>query len=155
MGTMHPSDKGYVTEAVVLAELVKLEVTVLVPHGNNHRYDLVIDRGKGFERVQCKTAHMDKGSVVFNAYSHSVGSKDGTRGYFGEADLFGVYCVELDETYLVPVEEQGPTKIYLRVDPYTNGRTYEGKQACDYRIDRINVFGSRPKNMLSVPPSTG
>lgn len=134
---MHPSDKGHITEAVILAELVKLGITVLVPHGINHRYDLVIDRGLGFERVQCKTAHLTNGSVVFNAYSHSKGSKDGTRGYADEADFFAAYCPEANDTYWVPVEDQGPTKIYLRHLPYPGQRQYKGKWAIDHRLQNI------------------
>jgi PD-(D/E)XK endonuclease len=46
--------------AIVLAELVKREVPVSLPWGDNQRYDLVIDVGRLF-RLQVKTAYLKKG----------------------------------------------------------------------------------------------
>lgn len=37
--------KGDVSEAVVLAELVKLGFSVLQPFGDNQSYDLVVEKG--------------------------------------------------------------------------------------------------------------
>jgi hypothetical protein len=103
--SLHPSDKGSITEAVVLAELAKVGWTILIPFGTNHRYDYVIDRGQGFERVQCKTGRYINGSVQFNSYSHSRDSKESCKGYAEEADVFAIFCPELDSVYWVPVDE--------------------------------------------------
>jgi hypothetical protein len=55
-GVVHTKVAGDTTEAVVMAEFVKAGFPVLIPFGENHRYDLVIEAGGRFLRVQCKTA---------------------------------------------------------------------------------------------------
>lgn len=49
--------------------------------------------------------------------SESFGPRSGRRGYRGEVDFFGVFCPELNKTYLVPVEAVPVGKPQLRVDP--------------------------------------
>ena len=52
----HPVDVGLRTEAHITGELVRRGYSVLLPFGVNQRYDLVLDQGDRFVRVQCKTA---------------------------------------------------------------------------------------------------
>src|SRR5215212_8955587 len=88
----HPVDVGQRTEAIILAELVKRGHTVLVPFGTNHRYDLVLDTGAGFVRVQCKTGRLRDGVIHFNTVSvRSNTQRAVTRSYHGDAELFLVY----------------------------------------------------------------
>ena len=47
---------GEVSEAVVMAEFLKAGFPVLLPSGDSQRYDLVVEAGGSFLRVQCKTA---------------------------------------------------------------------------------------------------
>jgi hypothetical protein len=49
---------GDITEAVVLAEFLRAGFPVCVPFGDNQRYDLVVEAGGRFLRVQCKTASL-------------------------------------------------------------------------------------------------
>ncbi len=61
---------GDTCEAMVLAAALKAGRTVLLPFGNRHRYDLVIeDRHGHFQRVQCKSARLIKGAIRFNTSS--------------------------------------------------------------------------------------
>lgn len=48
----HPKAKGDRTTLAVMLAFQSLGYTLLVPFGENTRYDLVIDRGERFERVQ-------------------------------------------------------------------------------------------------------
>ena len=57
----HPVDMGQRTEGAILSELVRRGYKVLVPFGVNQRYDLVIDAGDRFLRVQCKTGRLRNG----------------------------------------------------------------------------------------------
>ncbi|WP_378952115.1 group I intron-associated PD-(D/E)XK endonuclease [Mesorhizobium sp. ANAO-SY3R2] len=108
---------GERTEAIVLAHLLRAGAVVLMPFGDNQRYDLVIDRQDGtFERVQCKTGQLKNGCVMFwacstNGFTHSK------KGYAGQADVFMVYCPDTDKIYRVPVSEVGETNVNLRVEP--------------------------------------
>ena len=104
---------GTRTEGRVLAVLLQLGKSVLLPFGEGARYDLAYDEDGRLVRVQCKTAVLRNGCVVFNTRSSARNGEE--RHYGGDADLFGVYCPELDSTYLVPVEDMGRSKGYLRV----------------------------------------
>jgi hypothetical protein len=86
---------GDATEAVVMAEFLKAGFPVLIPFGENTRYDLVVDAGGRFLRVQCKTASSGgDGAICSNARSIRLGGPRSAlivaQSYRGQADLFGV-----------------------------------------------------------------
>lgn len=125
---------GEKTEAVVLAALLQIYPTVLLPFGDNSRYDLVFeDFDRSFNRVQCKTGRYKNGAIEFNAYSTNHVNTVG-KGYRGEVEYFGVNCPGFTEVYLVPVDEVGTTKVTLRVEPQkkTGGPTV--RWAKDYLL---------------------
>jgi hypothetical protein len=131
----HPVDVGQRTEATVLAELVRRGYRVLTPFGVNHRYDLVLDVGGRFLRVQCKTGRLRNGSVVFQTRSvraNRIGWY--ARGYGGEIDLFAVYCPELDRLYAVPVEVAPLGGGRLRVEPAANNQSRGIRWAADFEL---------------------
>lgn len=58
----NPKATGDVTETRLLHELVAAGCSVSVPFGDNDPYDLVVDTGKEFLRVQCKTGWVEEGA---------------------------------------------------------------------------------------------
>jgi PD-(D/E)XK endonuclease len=124
---------------MVLSALVERDLAVLIPFGEGHPYDVVIhlvsDR---FLRVQCKTARVHNGCVVFNSRSTDHGSGEGS--YFGLADLFGVYCPPTDSVYLVPVLEAPPSNTFLRLEPTRNNQRRAVRFAADFHIDRWSAY---------------
>ena len=113
---MNTKGIGEVSEGIVLAHLLKSGRTVLLPFGNNQRYDLVVDEDGTFVRVQVKTGRLERGCVVFN--TSSVNGFTGKRTtYAGTADVFMVYCPATGGVYRVPVAECGASMMSLRVDP--------------------------------------
>lgn len=58
----HPKLIGDASTAMVLARLVQTGKLVLLPFSENQRYDLVIDEGDRFVRVQCKTGRLRQGA---------------------------------------------------------------------------------------------
>lgn len=109
-----PKTIGERSEACILAALLKAGKTVLIPFGDNQRYDLVIEEDNNFTRVQCKTGRLKNGSVGFPVTSRAGGI--GTRkSYDGEIDVFGVYCPELDKVYIVPLIAGYKSGMHLRV----------------------------------------
>src|SRR5216683_375046 len=115
---MNPKSIGEKTEAIVLAELVKNDYTVLLPFGDNKRYDFVISTAAGFKRLQCKTGRLRDGSVWFRTSSTTSNTRGHRcRDYKGEIDYFVVYCYETKQTYMVPVDEAGIKQCALRVSP--------------------------------------
>ena len=133
--TNHPVDVGQRTEAAILAQLVRRGYRVLLPFGVNHRYDLVIDTGSRFLRVQCKTGRLRKGCVLFPTRSTRA-NRSGcfTRDYRGEIDLFAVYCEALDRLYAVPVEVVPDGECSLRVDKPANNQERSIRWARDFEV---------------------
>jgi hypothetical protein len=131
----HPVDVGQRTEATVLAELVRRGYRVLTPFGVNHRYDLVLDVGGRFLRVQCKTGRLRNGSVVFQTRSVRANRMGWyARAYSGEIDLFMVYCRALDRLYAVPVEVAPLGGGRLRVEPAANNQSRGIRWAADFEL---------------------
>ena len=113
---MNPKAVGEISEGVVLGALLKQGKTVLMPFGNNQRYDLVIDEDGTFVRAQVKTGRLRNGVICFN--TSSVNGFTGKRTvYDGQADVFLVYCPETDGVYNIPVSECGVSVTSLRVEP--------------------------------------
>ena len=127
---------GERTEAIVLAELLKAGYVVLLPFGDNQRYDMVVDDGGKFLRIQCKTARLisNGGVLYFKTCSTYAHRGRPTRGYRGEADLFGVYAPELGKVYLIPVDDVGESAASLRVTPARNGQTNGVRLAEQYEL---------------------
>jgi PD-(D/E)XK endonuclease len=137
----HPKAIGDRTTLAVMLALREIGYAVLVPFGENTRYDLVIDDGHTLSRVQCKTGRLRLGSIVFATCSrdaHHPKPKVIQRQYQGQVDYFGVYCPQTGGTYLVPIE-QVPTRraAVLRVLPSRNRQRKKIRWAADYEIAEI------------------
>ena len=134
---------GDATEAIVLARLVQAfpEAEVLVPFGENSRYDLVLERDSVFTRIQCKTGRLRNGSIWFPTCSTTFhnsrpgGAKPYISDYRGSADVFGIYCPELDKVYLVPVDDVGTRDGCIRVEPTRNNQARKIRWAGQYELD--------------------
>jgi hypothetical protein len=110
----NPKAIGERSEAAIIAKLLLRGDVVLMPFGDNQRYDLVIERDGRFVRVQCKTGRIKNGVVAFNCCSNAGGYRK--RSYRGEIDLFAVFCPENGQIYLVPVDDVPNTIAHLRID---------------------------------------
>lgn len=133
--SQHPVDVGLRSEAVITAELVRRGVTVLQPMGFNHRYDLVLDIDGEFVRAQCKTGRLRDGCIVFNSESVRCNTKAAVRrGYDGQADIFLVYCPDVEEIYAVPVGDAPLSHMGLRVKPTANSQAKGIRWAADYAL---------------------
>lgn len=129
---------GNISEAKSLSRFIELGWIVLIPFGDNEPYDLVIDRGNGFERVQVKTGRVgfSAGSFMFNAFSIS----ERTSGrhftsYVGKIDLFSVYFRDTDKIYLIPVSVVGGlTQPVFRINPALNCQKTGVRMAVDFEV---------------------
>jgi hypothetical protein len=134
----HPKDVGDRTTLAVMLALRMAGLAVLVPFGENTRYDLVVDDGNSLRRVQCKTGRLRHGAVRFavcSTYGHHRNPQTARRPYVGQVDYFAVYCPETQSVYLVPIDDL-PVKVQaaLRVDSARNNQTRYVRRAADYRI---------------------
>jgi len=124
---------GERAEGQVLAALLKIGKVVLLPFGDNQRYDLVVEEEGHFIRIQCKSGRLRKGVVRFNACSTSA-QAGGRRSYKGEADLFGVYCPDTDKVYLVPIAEVDGHDVSLRQEPPRSNQKKGIRLASEYEL---------------------
>jgi len=139
----HPKDIGDRTTLAVMTALHAAGFGVLLPFGENSRYDLAIDDGSRLARVQCKTGRLRNGAVWFNAcstYAHHHSATAQTRPYFGEVDFFAIHCGETGSVYLIPIEglrirRQGA----LRVAPARNGQRRGIRPARTYEIGSVAI----------------
>ncbi len=132
----NPTSKGKISEAALLAALVKMGKHVLIPWGEE-RYDLAIDDDGQLVRIQCKTGALRNGCIVFKTCITDARRPNGDGGYAGQIDAFAVYCPELDKAYLVPIAAL-PSRFfgYLRVVPTLNGQTWNVRWAQDFELAR-------------------
>jgi hypothetical protein len=123
---------GDASEALILWKLADAGLTVLIPWGDNTRFDLVAQVQDKFLRIQCKTGRLRDGYVSF--ITCGVG-RDGNRYYYspGGIDYYGVRCLETAVIYLVPYEEAGSSSMpHLRTEPPKPGST-GGRQVARVR----------------------
>src|SRR5207248_2619165 len=133
---------GERSQAIILARLSEVGYSVMIPFGENHRYDLVIEDGDGnFHRIQCKTGCISNGCIDFStasSYYHHP-RKGGKidhwrRDYRGQIEYFAVYSPETKRVYLVPVDHVPLTEGKLRLEPTKNNQEKLVRWAKNYEL---------------------
>ena len=139
----HPKEIGDRSTLAAMLGLKAAGYAILVPFGENARYDLVIDDGEALARVQCKTGRLRGGAIVFavtSTYGHHRNPATARRTYNGEIDYFAVYCPETSGVYLVPIDDVCTrASAALRVTPARNGQERRIRLAAEYEIARVPV----------------
>ena len=128
---------GDVTEGQILAALLRFGKVVLVPFGDNQRYDFVVDENGLFVRIQCKTGKLKRGAVHFSTCSSYMHRNCGKKSYLGEVEFIGVYCPQNDECYMIPIGDCPTREMSLRLEPSKNNQTKNTKNASDYEFSII------------------
>lgn len=117
-----------------MSVLIEKGKTVLLPFGDNERYDLVVEENNKFEKIQCKNGLYKNGTVKFrtcSSYGHR-GRKP--KNYRGQIDTFGVYCKQLNKVYFVPVLDVGMSEGVLRIEPTKNRQELQVRWAKKYEV---------------------
>lgn len=133
---MNTKKVGNAAEGQVLAYLLKNNESVLIPFGDNERYDLGIDTNGTLTRIQVKSGSLnkDKTAVIFNSGNPEQIGRSTKRTYFGAADVFGVYCREINKLYMIPVKDATGTKTTLRFTSPKNNQLKKIRLAKDYEV---------------------
>jgi hypothetical protein len=142
----HPKDVGDRSTLAIMLALRDAGFEVLLPFGENTRYDLAIRRHSSFELVQCKTGRLHKGAVIFrtaSSYRHHPHPKMQSKHYRGQVDLFAVYCPETTGIYLIPILDLPQAHASLRVEHPRNNQLHRVRFASDYEIGRVAIEGLR------------
>lgn len=91
--------RGEAAEAEFIARATGLGFAVLKPWGDSDRYDVAVDHGRGFWRVQVKLATCYRRSryCVKGSGSGKVYTKE-------QIDFFVVHTVPINRWYVIPIE---------------------------------------------------
>ncbi|WP_415379808.1 group I intron-associated PD-(D/E)XK endonuclease [Halosimplex sp. TS25] len=117
MADADPKERGEKSEAAVIYELIRRDITVLEPFGDNERYDVVVEIDGTFHRIQIKTGRLEDGRIQFETRSSgTLTRKVEKEGYSGDIDYFAVYSPDMEETFIVPVADAPETTMGLRVE---------------------------------------
>lgn len=137
----HTMKTGTISEQACVTRLLQVGYNVLLPVGQLHRYDLVIEDADGqLWKVQVKTGRLTREgatisySNVSQTYHYNgVGDRGGTRrqGYFGQVEYFAIYVEEIGKVYLIPTEFATGT---LRLKETKNNQEKLIRWAKDYEL---------------------
>jgi hypothetical protein len=83
---MDKDTKGTLSELTVISYLISRGYVVSAPVGGKSRYDLIVDCGKCFTRVQVKTCWDDGKKLLFKQSRYSGGVKRQAHSYINEVD---------------------------------------------------------------------
>jgi hypothetical protein len=146
----HPKDIGDRSTLAIILALRDKGYGVLLPFGENTRYDLVIDNDGAFSRVQCKTGRLRDGSIRFavcSSYGHHRNPSTARRSYAGQIDSFAVYCPETGGVYLIPLADlPSRSSAHLRFHPPSNNQRKRVRYAADYEVTRVTIETSRRRS---------
>ena len=121
MVAMNTSQIGRISEAHVLAKLASGGWNILIPFGDGHIYDFVIEKQGNFSSVQIKTARFHAAANTISFSLRASDSRAGESRFYSDIDFFGVYCRETDGVYLVPKDGLAKYDCTLRLsDPKNN-----------------------------------
>lgn len=106
--------KGNKAEAVVLAEFVQRGYPVLLPFGDNEKYDLVVEINDSFKSIQVKKGTLRNGCIHADL-RYKIGAKRvRSEKYFGKVNIVAIWCEENGKIYLLDLEKYG-SKSYARL----------------------------------------
>jgi hypothetical protein len=140
-----PNRIGAISEQKIIAALVAAGKVVYVPVAQGGCCDALIVEPDRVLRVQCKTGRLIRGAIVFRphrlrAARRETGWVREVRDYYGDIDLFGVYCPEYDRVYLVPIEDiAGKLVCSLRVEAARNNQAKKITWARDYELTPLRL----------------
>ena len=136
---MNTKDIGDIGEAVTLSELIKLQISVYLPFGENSPCDLIADFNGKLNRIQVKTSKEVKdGKIVWNLVSSTTkkGSNVNHKYDNTEIDYFALYNIESNLLLLFPVDK--PRASITFTYPFVYCKTASSNRNWeDYTIDKI------------------
>ena len=118
---MNTKSQGNIAEIAVIKEFLKNGFKVSLPYGDNSSYDIIVeDSSKKLYKIQVKSCQSvsDNGCCSFKiGKNRSNKSNNFSIKYEeNEVDVFALYCLELDEIYLIDYHEVGVDGVSIRIN---------------------------------------
>lgn len=131
--------KGLVTELQCQTYFTQQGYNVLVPLGEDCRYDMIVDFNGILERIQVKTCHLNKNKtgIEFSTESTRINTQDNIRRKYSkiEIDYFATFYE--GKCYLIKVEECSTQKTL----------SFEKKQFNQYPVNFIEDYEAEKQIM--------
>ena len=108
--------RGEWAELLFMTRATEHGLRVIKPWGDNSRYDLVVETGGRFLRVQVK-------STACRRHRHFACyiEKRGKRHYTAEEiDFFAIYVVPADSWYIIPIKVVSRTQAVICLSPHNS-----------------------------------
>src|SRR5579872_1314282 len=132
---------GIVSELVAMERFAAAGFLMCVPFGDCAPYDIILDDRRGrVYKIQVKTGRLRKGVIRFSCCSWHSHRKAPPSQYVGLIDAFAVYCPDIDEFYVVPIDSPAAVASFgsLRISNPANNIKSTIHWAKDYRFDENN-----------------
>ena len=132
---MNTKDIGNLGEHIAIVELLKNNIIISRPLGDNARYDLILDIDSTLYTCQVKSTNSSTKKLAEFSLSSSQAHRGGTR-YKYDVDLF--CCVDIcnNKVFLVPNLESR-AYIKIRYQSTENNQTKGINMWYDYTIDKF------------------
>ena len=124
---MNTRNKGALAEYRFISYAISLDLRVLAPAVEGYPYDVVIDNGKRFYRIQVKYASRDKRYI--KAFTSMIQRKvSGNNSIFKkytaeEVDYFAIYIWYIDTFFIIPFDAIEGNSINLNLANENNKYT--------------------------------
>lgn len=132
---MNSKDIGNLGEHMAIVELLKNNVSVSRPLGDNSRYDLILDINSELYTCQVKSTNSSTAKVAEFCLSSSQAHRGGGRQLY-DVDLFCCVDISNNKVFLVPNLEPKYT-IKIRYEPAENGQTKGINMWYEYTIEKF------------------
>lgn len=122
--------KGDIAELSVAAKFIEEGWQILFPFGENHRYDLVVEKENKFLRVQIKYVTPKNGALEINCRS----SNNWSVIHYSpkDIDIIAAYNSIDKQIYFIPVKEINYSSLKLRLENSKNNQKKYIRYAKNY-----------------------
>ena len=129
---MDTQTKGDLAELRIASAIRRQGHTILVPFTESEQYDLAVDTGDRFIRVQVKYAKLqDNGTVKVSCLGTNSTKTGNNTTFYTEDQIDGIacFCGDLERSFWVPFDE---------MNKYTFTLSEDGKHQFDaYSIENL------------------
>jgi hypothetical protein len=116
---MDTQTKGDWAELRVASAIRRLDYTVLVPFTESEQYDLGVDTGDRFIKVQVKYAKLqDDGTMKVSCLGTNSSKTGNNTTFYTEDQIDGIatFCGELEQCFWIPFDEMNKYNLTLSED---------------------------------------
>ena len=135
--------KGLLTELACIQDFTKLGYRCLKSVDDGSKYDVVVDLGNKFIRIQCKTASwvtdtaQEKVAFMINTCCQTTNTKATIRHKYSENDIDYFYTWFNGQGYLVSIKEASGVTFRWRYEYPVTGQKQGIHIAKEYEIEEV------------------